>query len=318
VALATSCVTTKVQSRGTIPRVATGWCFALDDHSQFDPVASAPIYVPMKWVGLRNDIDPLTGAVSTDNRFSGASLSDRAALETALRIGAARNAGVTVLTVGANDAEPLLRDAIAAGAQHAIRIDPLLSAGIQPTSSEVARSLASCCVGAGMVVCGDWSLDRGSGSVPPMLAMLLGYGQACGLVNLEIDVALFRAERRLDGGRREVLEINGPSVLSVEGSVASLRRAPLAGVLAAKSAVIEVRNVAMVSATPGVRVERIEAHRPTPRNMFTNNSTDPRQRVSSILGVGVQRTPPLRMTLEPDAAADVIIERLVAWGQLPA
>jgi electron transfer flavoprotein beta subunit len=272
----------------------------------------------MKWVGLRPDIDLLAGSVSTDDRFSGASLADRAALEVALRIAVERDLPVTVVTVGSPDADPMLREAIAAGARNAIRLDPQLPIGTQPTSVEVARAIAACCVGASMVVGGDWSLDRGSGSVPPMVAVLLGYEQACGLVNIEIHAESLAVERRLDGGRREVLQVTGPAVLSVEGSVATLRRAQIGRVLAAKSAVIDVRNVPMTSSTSGVRVERVEAHRPTPRHLLTIASSDPRQRVSSILGVGVQRTPPMRMVLDPDAAADVIIERLTAWGQLPS
>ena len=46
--------------------------------------------------------------------------------------------------------------------------------------------------------------------------------------------------RRLDGGRREVLAVTAPAVLSVEGAVARLRRASLPAELAARTAPIEV------------------------------------------------------------------------------
>lgn len=45
------------------------------------------VVVAMKWVDLRPEIDPLTGVVSSDERWFGASASDRAALEWALRAG---------------------------------------------------------------------------------------------------------------------------------------------------------------------------------------------------------------------------------------
>ena len=48
-----------------------------------------------------------------------------------------------------------------------------------------------------------------------------------------------RATRRLDGGRREVLDVAPPAVLSVEGAVARLRRASLPAELAARPAPIE-------------------------------------------------------------------------------
>ena len=46
--------------------------------------------------------------------------------------------------------------------------------------------------------------------------------------------------RRLDGGRREVLAVPPPAVLSVEGAVARLRRASLPAELESRRAVIEV------------------------------------------------------------------------------
>ncbi len=293
--------------------MATGWCSALAELRPDETVC-----VPMKWVGLRPDVDQLTGSVATDDRFAGASLADRAALEIALRIAASRDLRVRVVCVGPPEADRMLRDALAVGATSAQRIDPGLGGAQQPTSAAVAAVLRTACDGAAMVVCGDWSLDRGSGSVPPMLALLLGLDQACGLVAVEVQPDALIVERRLDGGRREVLRVTGHAVLSVEGSVASLRRASIAGVLAAKQATIDVVHTAMSTTTVGVRVERVESHRPPPRHLHTNDSSDPRDRVSALLGVGAQRTPPLRMALDPDAAADVIIERLVAWGQIPS
>ena len=76
-------------------------------------------------------------------------------------------------------------------------------------------------------------MDRGTGSVPAFLAHELGNAQALGLVEVDTGHAVDRAVdcacvRRLDGGRREVLDVAAPAVLSVEGSVRRLRRAPLA------------------------------------------------------------------------------------------
>ena len=43
--------------------------------------------------------------------------------------------------------------------------------------------------GAGLVLCGDLSADRGSGSVPAFLAAHLGAAQALGLVAVELGAA---------------------------------------------------------------------------------------------------------------------------------
>jgi electron transfer flavoprotein beta subunit len=277
---------------------------------------SAVIAVAMKWVGLRPVVNALTGAVSVDERFAGASAADRAALELALRIAHTRNTQVRVVCVGGAEADPMLRDAIAAGASEAIRIDPGLHAD-QPTSASVAAAIADQCRDASLVMCGDWSLDRGSGSVPPLIAHHLSIGAACGVVSLHIGDSELRVERRLDGGRREVLTVSGRAVLSVEGSVATLRRAPLAGVLAARSATIQIVQAQLPSDTPGVRDDRSAPHRPPAPHLATLDTDNPLARVAGVLGLGVERTPPLRLTLDPEDAAEVIIERLKLWGQLP-
>ena len=81
------------------------------------------ILVCLKWVALRPVVDPLTGETITDARWSGVSGADQAALELALRIGALRNITVQALTVGETESEAALRDALAAGASTATRID---------------------------------------------------------------------------------------------------------------------------------------------------------------------------------------------------
>jgi electron transfer flavoprotein beta subunit len=89
--------------------------------SQNPNPTNAPIAVCMKWVALRPDIDPISGAVSSDERWSGPSLADQAALELALQLGAARNAPVIVFTVGGTTSDSMLTEALACGATAAIR-----------------------------------------------------------------------------------------------------------------------------------------------------------------------------------------------------
>jgi electron transfer flavoprotein beta subunit len=274
----------------------------------------------MKWVALRPDVDPLTGAVESDERWEGPSLADQAALEWGLRIAARNDTTCTVVTVGPAAAEAMLRDAIAAGAAHAVRVDVDASVERQPTSASVAAMLASiiASMDPSMVLCGDWSLDRGSASVPPFLSALLALDAACGLVRItehERENDAWRVERRLDGGRREVLDINGPAVLSVEGVTASLRRASLAGVRKAAIASIETVTPNDIEWEPAPL--RVGPYRPRARILEAPASPDPRRRVEQLTGALVDRVPPTRLTLGPDDAADLIIERLRAWGQLP-
>ena len=282
--------------------------------------SSSPILVCMKWVALRPEIDPLTGSMVTDERWSGPSLADQAALEWALRLAEARTTTTHVVTVGTDAADAMLRDALAAGATTVTRVH--LDAGDehQPTSACVGRLLADVArpLDPAMVLCGDWSLDRGSASVPSFLAAELALDAACGLVRIEqTDERRLEVERRLDGGRREVLAVTGPAVLSVEGATARLRRAPLRGVLHARTASVRVVTVGFGDIAWELTPERVGPFRPRARILDAPMAADPRRRVEALTGAHTSRTPPQRLALDPDTAADVILDHLRAWGQLP-
>lgn len=271
------------------------------------------IAVCMKWVALRPVVDPLTGSIDTDDRWSGPSLADRAALELALQIATTRDTSVHVYTVGGTAADAMLRDALAAGADSATRVESTE----HPASFAVAAALADAIrpLSPELVLCGDWSIDRGSASVPPFLAGELGIGQACGLVGVRSEPDnILVGERRLDGGRRERIRITGPAVLSVEGSVAALRRAGLAPTLAAQRATLSVlkpRHPLHPAPVP----HRVGPFRPRARVLDGPTTSDtPRSRIETLTGALANRTPPQKLTLDPDEAADAILRQLAEWG----
>lgn len=271
------------------------------------------IGVCIKWVDQRPEFDVLTGAVHHgDERFGGVSAADRAALEWGLRAGEAWGLPVTVVTVGPVGAEAELRDALAAGAQRAIRVD----ADVAAPSSVVASCLAEVLDGCSTVVCGDYSPDRGSGTVPAYLAAHLDAAQALGLVHLEVGKtpASWRVLRRLDGGRREVLSIDGPAVLSVEGATAVLRRASLIAAFDARQAGIEVRPGPDLGEHPTypTRPFRPRARAlPAPAGATTLD----RIRLLAASQEGGDGRGEL-VTLDPDAAAERILAALTEWGYL--
>lgn len=279
-----------------------------------------------KWVSLDNEADP-------DRRWAGVSAADEAALEIALRLvdsdhddehcdpahtdtAHVDTAGVTVVTLGPAPADSVLREAIAVGADSVVRID----ASTELDSSTVATALAGHLRTCDVVICGDYSADRGTGSVPAFLADELGAAQALGLVSVETattpaaggtDGPAIRAVRRLDGGRREVLRVPTPAVLSVEGSVARLRRASLAASLSARSAPVDV--------VPGPhgRLPETEVHPYRPRARSLPAPTgDTLSRVRDLLDVtgGDERAEVV--TLDPPDAARRIVEQLREWGYL--
>lgn len=278
------------------------------------------ISVCVKWVDLHPEIDPLTGTVSNDRRRYGFSQSDQAAFEVGLRLAAQRGHQLRLIAAAPPAVEPALRDLAASGASSVCRVDVPEGAA----SGDVAAAIAFAVRHdpQPLVVCGDYSLDRGSGSVPGLIAHHLALPQALGLIEVNDPDALasnvLRVTRRLDGGRREHLEVTGAAVLSVEGSVATLRRAPLSGVLAQRSKSIDViePGVEAVAATAPNAITRDEPIRPRARVLTPPAGSSALERVVELTGALVDRTPPRRVVAEPDEAADVILAQLRSWGYL--
>ena len=267
------------------------------------------IAVCWKWVSLDRERE-------ADRRWSGVSAADEAALEVALTIAERQSTDsspieVTVICLGPASADDVLRDAIAVGATSAVRVD----ASTELDSRVVAVALAEHLHDHELVLCGDYSLDRGTGSVPAFIASELSSAQALGLLDVRADDApgSLRVVRRLDGGRREILDVSAPAVISVEGSAASLRRAPLAASLAARTApVTTVRG-------PHGRLPEAEVHPYRPRaRVLPAPAGGSLDRVRQILDIGGGDVHAELVTLDPPAAASKILDQLRDWGYLDA
>ena len=292
----------------------------------------------LKWVSHPGEPD--------DERFAGMSPADRAALEMALQQAASMGDTVTAITVGPAGADSVLREAHAAGARRLMRIDTaeespaLLGSDVVATAvGAVVRQFAGASAGAGghagdsngsqrasssdalWMWCGDYSLDRGSGSVPAFLAGAVGARQALGCISVEPHGhGTLHAVRRLDGGRRELLEVRAPAVISVEGSVAQLRRSSLGSVRAAMSASIEVHPfVRADDGSHGVLAPVVRPYRPRARALAApgGDSTLDRLRVlTDAAAAGAARGETVE--LAPADAAARIVRALDEWGYLGA
>ena len=246
-----------------------------------------------------------------DARYAGMSPADQSALEFALTQSAATGVEVTVVTVGPPSAESVLRDAVACGAHHAIRID----APAPLKSAQVAEAIYTAARAAQWVWCGDYSLDRGTGSVPAFLAANLGAQQALGVISVELDGdGRVTATRRLDGGRRELLALSAPAVVSVEGATAHLRRAGLGALRAAANAQIEVRRS---PSSACVDEAVIYPYRPRARALAAPHGDHPLDRLRVLTdAAGAAPAHGESVILEPPEAAARIVTALRQWGYL--
>jgi len=285
------------------------------------------IVAALGWSWLDGEVDPLTGAVSANPRDCGAGRADLAALEHALRLAERWQAQVVAATVGPGEADAMLRDALAAGAAQALRVEPASrTPGLRPAllvgGPDAAAALAAALIQRygvpDLVLCGDRSPDRGTGSFPAFLAAALDAAQALGVVRIEpTDDGNLRVHRRLDGGRREVLLVSRPAVVSVEAAGVRLRRAGLPETLASRRAVIPVIDAPAVA---GHRVPVLGAHpyRPRPRELPVPSGTA-LHRTLQLTGALAERTPPTVLgPLSPEKAADELLGYLRRRGYLAA
>ncbi|MDH3753879.1 MAG: hypothetical protein OEU32_08395 [Acidimicrobiia bacterium] len=274
------------------------------------------VAVCLKWVPRRVDIDPLDATATPDPNSWGPSAADEAALELALRVGDRRGSDVVALTVGPDAADAMLHDALSLGVGGARRHR---STG-RPTSRATATALAVLAGDADLIICGDQSLDRGSGSVPAFIAAELGIAQVLGVASVTLTDEII-AERRTDRGGRDRVSVIGPTVLSVDGSLAidgagfRLRRAPLAALIESRNAVVDVRSGALDDERAAI-VDR-RPYRPRPRPVPSPDpSLPPLQRILELTDAVSDRTPPRTIEVDPAAAADAIIDQLRTWGYL--
>ena len=254
------------------------------------------IAVCVKWVG--------------ESATHGLSAADEAAIEMALRHGTSIRSTVIAVTVGDAAADRGLRAALACGVTTAIRVDA--PAGME--SSAVAAALTPVVAHSTAVWCGDYSADRGTGSVPAFLAARLQRQQALGLVGVEFTDPM-RVTRRLDGGRREILRITGPAVLSVEGSVARLRRATLRSALTAQRA--EVLPYGTAPGQGNTSVITVRPYRPRARVLPAPVGATALDRLRVLTDASAAPQAGQTVEASPAAAAQRIIEVLRDWGYIP-
>ena len=279
---------------------------------------------------LRPEVDPLTGAVRGDRWGIGLPAADGAALEHALRICQTWSGQLTAVAVGPVSVEPVLRQVAALGAS-VLRV-PASEAGaadgetrplVHDQQALARRVVEAVGTRPSVVVCGDRSVDRGTGSFPAFLAHELGAAQALGLVSLDTGPGgdSLVAERRLDGGWRERLRIPLPAVCSVEAAGVRLRRAPLAAALAAADSAVPVSPGSSPQAVGSegheVRVGPTRPFAPRTRVLPPPRGDDPRVRLLALTGALVAHDPPTVVgPVGSVEAADALIGFLVRHGYL--
>ena len=171
---------------------------------------------------------------------------DRHALEEALRVKERCGGTVSVLTMGPLQAQEVLKECLALGADEAVLVRDKAFAGADTlaTSRTLAAAIAKL-QPAELIFCGKQAIDGDTAQVGPELAEHLNMAQITCVSKLEV----FPAERRLIAERevedgREVLELPFPAVLTVSKSLNEPRYPSIKGRLRANKTSIPILTLA--------------------------------------------------------------------------
>jgi len=177
---------------------------------------------------------------------------DNYAVEEALQIVTRVGGTVTVATVGGEDDEEILRREMAMGANHGVLISDEVFGGSD------GRGIAT--ILKGFVQKGHYDLiltgiqaEDGGAQVGGMLAALLDYPFASLVNSIEVlDGKKLKVSREIEGGNKEINEIDLPCVLSIQTGINEPRYVGMKGIRQVASLPIPTYGASDLGVDPGL------------------------------------------------------------------
>jgi electron transfer flavoprotein beta subunit len=169
---------------------------------------------------------------------------DDYALEEAVRIREKQGGSVTAITIGPDDSDSTLRKCLARGADKAIRLaDPKFEGSDGYAIAKILHSVIKT-MHYDLVLTGMQAGDDGSAMVGPILAQLLGIPHATMVKKLELGTGTAKANRELEGGLEEQVEVKLPALFSVQTGINEPRYVSIMGIRKAMQKEIKIMSLA--------------------------------------------------------------------------
>ena len=185
-------------------------------------------------------INPVTGTLIRDGVPSIMNPDDKGALEMALRLKDQYGAHVTVITMGPPQADLILREAFAMGADRAILLTDRRFAGADTLATSNALAGALRTMDFDIVFAGRQAIDGDTAQVGPEMAEHLGLPQVSYVVDLNVkneNTVIVKKETE-DG--YQMLEADTPCVLTVLASANKARYMSVSGIVNAYNREVEI------------------------------------------------------------------------------
>jgi electron transfer flavoprotein beta subunit len=196
-------------------------------------------------------INPETNTLMREGVESIMNPFDEYALEEALRLKDAHGARVTVVTMGPPQADIVLREAMARGADDGVLLTDRVFAGADTlaTSYALAQAIKKINNQPDLVLFGKQAIDGDTAQVGPGVSEFLNCSLVTYVKSLSISGSTFTAESLMDDGV-DVIEGKMPAVMTVVKEAATPRFASLRGWMAAKKTVVQRWGANDVGAAP--------------------------------------------------------------------
>ena len=192
------------------------------------------------------------------------------ALVRALELKEAGGGQVTTITVGGADNDPIIRKALAIGADNAVRIDADGgdSMYVAKQIAEYAKTHAY-----DAVFAGKETIQYNSGAVGGMIAEYLEWPYISLATKLDKEGSTAVITRDVQGGS-EVLGVDGPFVLSASKGLAEQRIPNMRGIMAARTKPLEVVPAVEAASHTSVSSYALPAEKGACRMIDAENPTE--------------------------------------------
>jgi electron transfer flavoprotein beta subunit len=169
---------------------------------------------------------------------------DAYALEEALRLKEQHGGEVVVCSAGPARVGQVVREALARGADRAIRVegDRLATADAAMVAEALAAAIRE--EQFDLILTGLQSDDQGFAQTGVVLAELLGIPHATIIMEVQVADGRLRVKRELEGGWFQWVSMPTPALLTIQSGINQLRYATLKGIMGAKRKDVRVVEAA--------------------------------------------------------------------------
>lgn len=190
------------------------------------------------------DLEIDGGELDLEDLVFGVNEWDGYAVEEAIRLKEAHGGTVTIMTLGAEDAEDVLRRGLAMGADEAVH---LCDEAFDNSDAATLAKVFTRAIGDrhyDLVLCGVQSADLGQAQTGVLLAQQLGLPYATMAVGVEVAGDGLRVLRELESDMTEKVELPLPALVTVQSGINQPRYVSIMGIR-------KVRNVAIDQTSAG-------------------------------------------------------------------